>query len=73
MEFGNSSVVWEVSVWVPNPWQSPRQRSRLNEAIWYALKQKNITIAFPQLDLHLDSRVENLLSQRAPVAAQEEG
>lgn len=51
-EFGDSSVVWEVSIWTTDPWRSPRLRSALNEAIWWALKDADITIAYPQLDVH---------------------
>jgi small-conductance mechanosensitive channel len=51
-EFGDSSVVWEVSIWTSDPWRSPRLRSDLNEAIWWALKDAGITIAYPQLDVH---------------------
>jgi small-conductance mechanosensitive channel len=62
-EFGNSSVDWDVSVWMENPWHEQMARSELNEAIWNALKDAGITIAFPQLDLHLDPGVEKLLEQ----------
>ena len=57
VEFGNSSVDFEVSVWIEDPWASRRGRSDLREAIWWALKEAGITIAFPQLDLHLDEPV----------------
>lgn len=57
MEFGDSSVVWEVSVWAADPWVAPKLRSELNKAIWFALKDAGITIAFPQLDVHLDPGV----------------
>lgn len=57
MEFGDSSVVWEVSVWAADPWVAPQLRSELNKAIWFALKDAGITIAFPQLDVHLDPGV----------------
>jgi small-conductance mechanosensitive channel len=56
-DFGSSSVDWEVSVWMDDPWRVRRARSNLNEAIWWALKEADITIAFPQLDLHLDEPV----------------
>jgi len=56
-EFGDSSVNFEVSVWMEDPWHALRARSDLNEAIWWALKDAGITIAFPQLDLHLDPDV----------------
>jgi small-conductance mechanosensitive channel len=57
MGFGNSSVDWEVSVWMDDPWRVRRARSKLNQAIWWSLKEAGITIAFPQLDVHFDSPV----------------
>jgi potassium efflux system protein len=54
VEFGDSAVVFEVSVWIDDPWVLRRSRSDLNEAIWWAFKEKGIVIAFPQLDVHLD-------------------
>lgn len=57
LEFGNSSVVWEVSIWAADPWLAPMIRSELNKSIWFALKEAGITIAFPQLDIHLDPGV----------------
>lgn len=57
IEFGDSSVVWEASIWAADPWQGPEVRSELNKAIWHGLKQAGITIAFPQLDVHLDPGV----------------
>jgi small-conductance mechanosensitive channel len=56
-DFGSSSVDWEVSVWIDDPWQFRRRRSALNEAIWWALQEAGITIAFPQLDVHFDPPV----------------
>jgi len=64
--FGNSSVDFEVSVWIDDPWKIRRCSSHLREAIWFALKEAGITIAFPQLDLHLDEPVvESLQHLRA--------
>ena len=64
-EFGDSSVVFDVSVWVDNPWGTLTLRSELNEAIWWALKDAGITIAFPQMDVHLDdSVIERLATKR---------
>jgi small-conductance mechanosensitive channel len=56
-EFADSSVVWEISVWTSDPWRSPRLKSDLNESVWWALKDAGITIAYPQLDLHLPEGV----------------
>lgn len=55
--FGSSSVDYEVSVWIEDPWKIRTYRSELREAIWWKLKESQITIAFPQLDLHLDEPV----------------
>jgi small-conductance mechanosensitive channel len=65
-EFGDSSVVWEVSVWISDPWIMRRARSDLNEAIWWALKEQGIVIAFPQLDVHFDAAVVDSLKNRNP-------
>ncbi len=56
-EFADSAVVWEVSIWMDNPWRMSARRSDLNQAIWWALHEAGITIAFPQLDVHFDPPV----------------
>jgi small-conductance mechanosensitive channel len=53
-EFGDSSVNFEVRVWVSDPWGATALQSELNEAVWYALAEAGLTIAFPQLDVHFD-------------------
>ena len=63
--FGASSVDWQVAVFTENPWNLRPQRSALNEAIWWALKDAGITIAFPQLDVHLDTAVGEALERIA--------
>jgi small-conductance mechanosensitive channel len=55
--FGSSSVDWEVCVWTDQPWNSRRDISQLNEAIWGALEAAGVTIAYPQIDVHLDPSV----------------
>jgi small-conductance mechanosensitive channel len=64
-EFGPSSVHYRVLVWIDDPWLSRRFLSDLNERIGWALQQTGITIAFPQLDLHLDRKVEEWLQRMA--------
>jgi small-conductance mechanosensitive channel len=56
-DFGPSSVVYEVSVWIKDPWNHRIRMSELREAVWYALKERAVTIAFPQIDVHLDEPV----------------
>jgi len=55
--FGSSSVDFEVSVWLEDPWRIGPHISELNEAIWWNLKEAGIVIAFPQLDVHFDEPV----------------
>lgn len=67
-EFGSSSVDFEVSIWLDDPWLTRMIRSQLHEAIWWALKDVGVTIAFPQVDVHFDPPVvESLASLHAPV------
>jgi len=54
-EFGASGMEFELSVWTRDPWQALRQRSAMRSAIWLRFKKAGITIAFPQLDVHLDT------------------
>lgn len=67
-EFGPSSVNFEVSVWIDDPWRSRSRLSELQEQIWWSLKEAGIVIAFPQLDLHVDDRVLEALRPRLPAA-----
>ena len=55
-QFGDSSVDFDVSVWVDDPFGRSLSQSHLNEAVWFSLKEAGITIAYPQLDLHLDKK-----------------
>ena len=61
LDFADSAVVWEVSVWMNDPWRMTGRRSDLNEAIWWALKEAGIVIAFPQVDVHFDTPVSAAL------------
>ena len=56
--FGDNAVLFEVAVWMADPWLARQAHSDLNEAIWWRLKERNIVIAFPQLDVHFDAAVE---------------
>lgn len=66
MEFGDSSVNFEVRVWVTDPWRAPQYHSELNQAVWFALQDAGITIAFPQLDVHFDPPVQRALQTIQP-------
>ncbi len=64
-EFGESSVEWEVSIWIEDPWNLRPYGSALREAIWNAFKDGGIRMPFPQMDLHLDEPVLAAISERA--------
>ena len=64
-DFGNSSVDYELAVWSAQPWESRVLRSEMREAIWPAFKKHDITIAFPQVDVHFDPPVAAGLSRHA--------
>lgn len=55
--FGDSAVNYEVSIWIDNAWNTRMVRSKLHEAVWDALKDAGVTIAFPQMDVHFDPPV----------------
>ncbi|MDE0554390.1 MAG: mechanosensitive ion channel, partial [Candidatus Poribacteria bacterium] len=52
--FGNSSLDFELLVWIPDSFQRFDIASDLHFIIWHKFKEHNITIAFPQLDVHFD-------------------
>lgn len=56
-EFGDSAVVFEVSSWIQDAFTLQKARSELAHAVAEALKDADITIAFPQLDVHFDPGV----------------
>ncbi len=52
--FGNSSLDFELLAWIPDSFQRFDIASDLHFIIWHKFKEHNITIAFPQLDVHFD-------------------
>lgn len=56
--FGDSSVDFEILVWVSDPWRARTLRSDLHEQIWWALKDAGITIPYPQRTLHMAPATE---------------
>jgi small-conductance mechanosensitive channel len=57
MGLGESSLDFEIRIWVRGAWTLPRVRSRVLFDGWYALKAAGVEIPFPQRDLHLRSGV----------------
>jgi small-conductance mechanosensitive channel len=67
-DFADSAVVWEVSIWVDDPWRARRLKGALLEGIWFAFKEHGITIAFPQLDVHFDPDVVRSIETLRPAS-----
>jgi potassium-dependent mechanosensitive channel len=68
LNFGASSVDYETSAWMHDPFNYRIAGSDLREAIWWAFKRANITIAFPQVDVHFPQAVaQTLLAGANPV------
>jgi len=70
--FGASALEFEASVWMRDPWNHRIAASKLREAIWLAFKEQQISIAFPQVDMHFDPPVAEslrLLSARSATSA----
>jgi len=55
-DFGNSSLDFSLHFWSDEVWRIERTKSRLRFAIDEAFRENNVTIPFPQRDLHLKSK-----------------
>jgi small-conductance mechanosensitive channel len=64
-EFGDNAVLFEVHIWTQDPWAQRRNTSELNLAVWWALKDAGVVIAFPQLDVHFDPPVVESITRVA--------
>jgi potassium-dependent mechanosensitive channel len=53
LNFAPSCVEYETSAWMHEPFHYRIAGSELREAIWWAFKRAGISIALPQLDVHL--------------------
>jgi small-conductance mechanosensitive channel len=60
LEFGDSSLNFELLVWLDDPPGHYRLRSDLNYAIDAVFRKQGIEIPFPQRDLHLKSGLPSL-------------
>lgn len=63
--YGDSSIDFELRVWIDDAWLIPSVKSALYFSIWYKLAEAGIEIPFPQRDLHVRSG-ELALRRAAP-------
>ncbi|MEL6880178.1 MAG: cyclic nucleotide-binding domain-containing protein [Cyanobacteria bacterium J06607_10] len=67
-DFGDSSLNFELLVWIDNPIETAPIRSALNYAIEAELRKRRVEIPFPQTDLHLKD-IEQLQTMLRPTEA----
>ena len=65
VEYGDSSINYLIILWIENVDDSYQRKSDLLEAVWWALKDRGITVAHPQLDLHLDPELISAVTKPA--------
>ena len=53
--FGSSSLEFQVYFWTERVWRIENIKSELRFAVDAAFRENNITIAFPQMDIHVKS------------------
>ena len=58
IEFGDSSLNFELLVWSDEPTNYHRLRSKLNYAIDAAFRDKGVEIPFPQRDVHVKTSAD---------------
>jgi potassium-dependent mechanosensitive channel len=74
VNFGESSLDFELVIWV-NAYFSPQRQTIMSACLWEidtALKKYNITIPFPQRDLHIKSQKEPFLFDKYSAKAEDE-
>jgi small-conductance mechanosensitive channel len=56
LEFGESTMIFRVRWWLESYVDTRRMFDRVNTALYNALKEENIQLPFPQLDVHMKSK-----------------
>ena len=72
INFGESSIDFELNFWINNPLMSKPVTSRMACEVWQAFADNNIEIPFPQRDIHIrndgsDSELDSTLESNSPV------
>ena len=71
LSFGESSLDFELRVWVLDAEERVKVQSELHQAIDRSFREANIEIAFPQRDLHLRSVDDGVKSVRMDLTSPE--
>ena len=57
-DFQDSSILYELRIWIDNYGSLPGIESDVRKQIWYAFKRHGITIPFPQRDVNIHPVIE---------------
>jgi small-conductance mechanosensitive channel/CRP-like cAMP-binding protein len=68
-DFADSSIVYEIKVWIDDDAQRTRILSDLRVHAWYAVKRAGMEIPYPQMVLHRARPADTLGAARATAAA----
>jgi small-conductance mechanosensitive channel len=71
VQFGDSSLAFELRVWISDVDKRPRIKSELLLSIDKRFREAGVEIPFPQRDLHLRSVAAGILATPAPPEAQD--
>jgi small-conductance mechanosensitive channel len=63
LDFGESNLDFALMVWTDDPASVPRLRSDLRYRIWDIFKARNIEMAYPQRDVHIQSVSPSVVHQ----------
>jgi len=62
INFGESSLDFEIAIWLPTPVGGKRIMSEISCEIWKIFAENNIEIPYPQRDLHIRSDIRKEVS-----------
>ena len=68
LEFADSSIVYELRIWIQDIADRPRVENRVRRNLWEVFRQHGITIPFPIRTIEIEPTANRLVSQ--PAAAQ---
>jgi small-conductance mechanosensitive channel len=71
LEYANNVASFQLNIWLANPLASPRVQSEVKRLVWEAFGEHNVSLPFPEMDLHfpdrvpVDTTVENFSASRS--------
>lgn len=63
LEYANNEALFQLNYWVSNPLISPQVSSEIKIRIWNTLKEHNVALPFPEIELHFPKTVNVLATQ----------